>query len=127
MDSLRWTASGSGWSCNQYRIELAAPKLFALIDLTTRHESLVQFSPSVAWLKHVARRSERSRVRRATAFWHWRRVAAGVLAVQLSINFSPILIFPTALFAAVVTLRALVWWMDSVHGSPWNRISETYQ
>ena len=127
MDFLHWTKSETGWSCDRYRIERATPHLLAMIDLTTRHESLIQFSPSAAWLKHVARRRERSRHNREMVLRHAGRMGLALLAVQASISFAPILVFPSALIAAGLALRALVWWMDSIQGSPWSRIRETYQ
>lgn len=127
MESLRWSASGSGWSSDRYRIERAIPRLFALLDTTGRHESLIQFSPSVAWLKHVARRQETSRLRRMMLVRHVTHMAFFAALVRLSITLAPVLIFPTALIAATAALRSLVWWMDTARGSPWSRVRETYQ
>lgn len=129
---LNWTQTGNGWSSGRYRIELAAPKIWVLTEGTeTGHDTgrvrIIKSAPSVRWLKHVASRTEATRLRRRMLSRRLAWVVVAFALLQIGMSVTPVLVIPGAALLFAVTLRAIVSSAEAAWDGAWARISETYQ
>ena len=127
---LNWTQTGNVWSSGRYRIELAAPKICVLTEGSghdTGRVRIIKTAPSVRWLKHVATRTEETRVRRRMLSRRLAWVVVAFALLQIGISVTPVLVIPGAALLFAVTLRAIVSSAEAAWDGAWARISETYQ
>lgn len=132
MSRLNWMQTGNGWSSGRYRIELAAPKIWVLTEVTgsghdTDRVKIVKTASSVRWLMHVASRTERTRLRRRMLARRMAWVVAAFALLQIGLTVTPVLVIPGAALLFAVTLRAIVSSAEAAWDGAWSRISETYQ
>ncbi len=132
MSRLNWTRTGNGWSSDRYRIELAAPEIWVLTETTgsghdTRPVRIVETAPSVRWLKHVASRTQETRLRRRMLARRLAWVVVAFALLQIGMSVTPVLVIPGAALLFAVTLRAIVSSAEAAWDGAWARMSETYQ
>jgi hypothetical protein len=128
MGRLAWTETLEGWTSGRYRIELAAPALWVLTRTDDRRGTrIIETSGSLQALKNRASGIERRRERARSSLMHLLGVSVSVALALVVARLAPGLTVPAVVVVFVLSLRALVTWVDGVTGSAWDRISESYQ
>lgn len=128
MSRLAWTETFDGWISGSYRIELAAPGLWVLTESDDRRGTrIIETAGSLRALKSRAFGIERRRSRNRTSLRHLVAVIVTVALALVAAGLAPALTVPAVVVVFVLSLRALVTWVDSATGSAWDRISESYQ
>jgi hypothetical protein len=127
MMRLDWTETLEGWKSGGYQIELAAPHLWVLSRIEGSRFVVLETSGSLTSLKTMAAGIEMAKLRRSSVARHLIVLVLAAVAAFLAPRFSAMLIVPTVALAFLVGLRLLTVWVDAATGSPWDRISDSYQ
>ncbi len=128
MGRLAWTETFEGWTSGSYRIELAAPTLWVLTRTDDRRGTrIVETSGSLQALKNRASGIEGRRNRARSSLMNLLGVGITVALALVVARWVPGLTVPAVVVVFVLSLRALVAWVDDVTGTAWDRISESYQ
>jgi hypothetical protein len=127
MTRLDWTETLEGWTSGGYQIELAAPNLWVLSRIEGTRFVVLETSGSLASLKRIAVAIEMAKLRRTSVARHSIVLAVAAIAAYFAPQLSVMLMVPTVALVFLVGLRLLTVWVDAATGSPWDRISDSYQ
>lgn len=130
MRRLVWNRERGGWRSGSYRIELIAPRMWALVVESGQPGVVSRVVTTSASLRCIKREAERREWRR----WRNRRVykySMGMVAALGGLALLPALSAAWMVVASVATvllaLRSLAVVTDMLTNSSWARVSQTYQ
>lgn len=125
---LQWTETANGYRSGRYRIELVAPRMWALVvEEGTSSPRVISTADALSLIKHTAEEVERRDLRRRRIRHHLISLMSAGLGLAL-VMLLPSPVQAVGMVVVVfVAVRSLGSILDAVTGNSWIWLGKNYQ